>query len=159
MRSLGTLALGREREIVPDSIFPCAGIVAGRTMPAYLKGVKGSGDGWQALADAEVRRQEELNTGVRSSRGQESPYVLHHELTALMDRNVGLARTNTAIREAGPGTRSTRGTRRRGAGRPGRRHRSRSLDLILAPWRLEGVFSPHTILGEVASPEGLNAYD
>jgi len=77
-----------------------AGMVAGRTVPAYLKGLKGSGDGWQAPADAEVRRQEELNAGVRSSRGQENPYVLHQDLTTLMDRNVGLSRTNAAIREA-----------------------------------------------------------
>jgi succinate dehydrogenase / fumarate reductase flavoprotein subunit len=77
-----------------------AGTVAGRTAPAYAQGVEGAGEDWQRLADAEVRRQEELNAALRSSRGQENPYVLHHELTALMDEKVGLARHNAAIQEA-----------------------------------------------------------
>ena len=77
-----------------------SGTVAGRTAPAYAAGVPGLGEAWQRLADAEVRRQEELNAAVRSSRGSENPYALHHELTALMDRNVGLTRQNAALREA-----------------------------------------------------------
>ena len=77
-----------------------AGTVVGSTAPAYAGGVADAGKDWQHLADAEVRRQEELNAAVRASRGQENPYALHHELTALMDEKVGLARHNAALREA-----------------------------------------------------------
>ena len=77
-----------------------AGTVAGRTAPAYAQGVAGLGEAWQALADAEVRRQDELNAAVRSSRGRENPYVLRHELATLLDRSCGLARHNAALREA-----------------------------------------------------------
>ncbi len=85
-----------------NSLLAClyAGTVAGRTAPSYAADLADAGAAWQRLADAEVRRQEELNAAVRASRGQANPYNLYHELTTLMDEKCGLARRNDALREA-----------------------------------------------------------
>jgi succinate dehydrogenase / fumarate reductase flavoprotein subunit len=77
-----------------------AGMVAGRTAPAYAQGVPDLGEAWQRLADAEVRRQEELNGAALASRGDENLYVLHYELTRVMDRHCTVVRHNAGLREA-----------------------------------------------------------
>jgi succinate dehydrogenase / fumarate reductase flavoprotein subunit len=85
-----------------NSLVSCifGGFVAGPQAMAYAKNNSKSTDGVSSTVfDAEKKRQEELNTRLVSSSGDENPFRLWRELGELMTRNCTVLRYNKDLQQ------------------------------------------------------------
>src|SRR5581483_1528570 len=84
-----------------NSLVSCifGGFVAGPAALAYAKGAAKSGAAPNGAADAEKKRQEQINAGLMSSSGEENPFRLWRDLGEIMTRNCTVIRYNKALQE------------------------------------------------------------
>lgn len=81
-----------------SSIF--GGGLAGKNAVQYIKGLKKYAEDLPAsIFDAELQRQNELNTQLKKSSGPENPHLLHQELGEWMTENVTVIRYNEKLKK------------------------------------------------------------
>ncbi|MEW6730571.1 MAG: succinate dehydrogenase flavoprotein subunit [Acidobacteriota bacterium] len=84
-----------------NSLVSCiyAGIVAGPKAVEYAKGLEQHLDESEKIFEDEGRREEELNTKLKTKRGRENPQLLHEEMGRWMTENVTVIRYNNKLQD------------------------------------------------------------